>query len=433
MVWLGLLAVGVVLYLTWSLLEKRRHAADRAVATDIASLGADLVPTSLHPVIDPDRCIGSGACVAACPEDKVIGIVHGQAHLINPLACIGHGACMAACPVSAITLVFGTAQRGLELPVVDPHFETNREGVYIVGELGGMGLIRNAIEQGRQAAVHIAGGARRGRGDVLDAVVVGAGPAGMGAALELKQRGLRTVALDEGELGGTIVHYPRAKIVMTGAIQLPGHESVGGKTMSKEELVALWQEVREASGLDVQTGVRATGLRAENDEWVVETSTGEQRAANVVLALGRRGAPKRLEVPGEDLPKVSYRLREPEAFAGMHVLVVGGGNAAADCAIALVESGKAASVTLSYRRAELARLRSSVREKIEAQIQGGAVRALMPSEVLGITASAVRLRKGDGRIEEIPNDAVIVQIGGTSPASLLGTFGIETVEKRGER
>src|SRR5215831_10802838 len=260
MTWLVLVAVGTAIYLVWALVERRRHAGDRAVADDVSALGTDLVPTSIHPVIDPLRCIGSGACVAACPEEKVIGMVNGQAALINPLACIGHGACMAACPVAAIELVFGTAHRGVELPIVDQSFQTNRPGVYVVGELGGMGLIRNAVEQGRQAAEHIAAGARRGTGAVLDALIIGAGPGGMGAALALRHAGLRLEILEAQELGGTIVHYPRAKVVMTGALDLPGHGVVGGKTMSKEELVELWQKLRDDRGLKVRTGVRATGL-----------------------------------------------------------------------------------------------------------------------------------------------------------------------------
>ncbi len=433
MLWFILLAAGAALYLGWSWVERRRHRADHALAEDVATLGPDLVPTSLHPVVDTNLCIGSGACIAACPEEKVLGMVHGQAQLINPLACIGHGACMAACPVSAIRLVFGTARRGVELPVVDPHFQTNRPGVYVVGELGGMGLIRNAIEQGRQAAAHIAGGARRGAGDALDALVIGAGPAGMGAALELRQRGLRVEVVDAEELGGTIVHYPRAKVVMTGALELPGRGAVGGKTMSKEELVALWRSVHDESGLTVRTGVQAQRLAPDGDGWSIECSDGAHRAANVVLALGRRGAPRTLGVPGEELPKVAYRLREPEVFAGRHVLVVGGGNAAADCAIALALQGGCASVTLSYRRSELARLRAKVRAALEAFIRAGRIRAAMPSEVLAITGDAVELKHGDGRRETLANDAVIVQVGGTSPAEILASFGIETVEKRGER
>jgi thioredoxin reductase/NAD-dependent dihydropyrimidine dehydrogenase PreA subunit len=430
--WLLLIGAAVAVYVAWGVRDRQRHRRDHEVHEELADLGDELVPTSLHPLIDTGRCIGSGACVSACPEEHVLGMIQGQAKLINPLACIGHGACMAACPVQAITLVFGTATRGVELPRVDPHFETNQPGVYVVGELGGMGLIRNAVEQGRQAAAHIAAGPRRG-GAVLDALVVGAGPAGMGAALELGVRGLRAEIVEEGELGGAIRHYPRAKVVMTGALELPGLGRVRGKTMSKEELGALWQEVVASKALIVHEHERVTGLRRAGDAWIVSSTVGERRAANVVLALGRRGAPRRLGVPGEDLPKVSYRVLEPQTFAGQHVLVVGGGNAAADCAIALVEEGRCASVSLSYRRPELARLRGGVRQRVEALAAHGRLRKLLPTEVVAIAERSVTLAGRDGRREELPNDAVIVHIGGTSPVELLATFGIETVEKFAER
>jgi thioredoxin reductase/ferredoxin len=432
MTWLVIVGAAVALYVAWGLRDRVRHRRAHAVAAELAAFGEEIAPTSLHPQIDSSHCISSGACVSACPEEHVLGMVEGQARLINPLACIGHGACMQACPVQAITLVFGTATRGVELPLIDPRFETNQPGVYIAGELGGMGLIRNAVEQGRQAAANIAAGGRRGAGGALDVLVVGAGPAGMGAALELQERGLRAEIVEEGDLGGAIRHYPRAKVVMTGALELPGIGRVRGKTMAKEELAALWQETVASRGLVVHQNERVTGLRRDGEAWVVTSTAGERRAASVILALGRRGAPRRLGVPGEDLPKVSYRMLEPRAFAGRHVLVVGGGNAAADCAVSLVDEGDCASVALSYRRPELARLRADVRRRVEALAAQGKLRKLLPSEVIEIRDGSVTLTGAGGRREHLVNDAVIVQIGGTSPVELLATFGIQTVEKFGE-
>ena len=229
-----------------------------------------------------------------------------------------------------------------------------------------MGLIRNAVEQGRQAAEAIAKSGRRGGPGDLDVIVVGAGPAGISCALAAASRtGCRVPIVEQERYGGTIAHYPRAKVVMTGSFELPGYGTVRRKTMSKEQLLALWTDIRERTQLPVQEGVRVESIRAEGSAWRVIADTWQDRAAAVVLALGRRGAPRQLGVPGEELPKVAYRLLEPEPFAGKHVLVVGGGNAAADCAIALADAGVCASVALSYRRAELARLRSSVRAAIE--------------------------------------------------------------------
>src|SRR5688572_22921716 len=149
--------LAIALYAWWERSDRRKEQAAQQIATDIQALG-DVVATSLSPSIDPDVCIGSGACVAACPEKGVIGLVGGKASLLNPLGCIGHGACASACPLTAIRLVHGTKTRGVELPQLDQNFQTNRPGVYIAGELGGMGLIRNAVSQGRQAAEHIISG-----------------------------------------------------------------------------------------------------------------------------------------------------------------------------------------------------------------------------------------------------------------------------------
>ncbi len=425
----ALVAAAGVPYLAWTWIDRRRHGRAAQIHDDIAALGEDALPSSLHPVIDLDDCIGSGACVRACPEQEILGITDGRARLINPLACVGHGACLAACPVGAIKLVFGTATRGVELPKVNASFETSHPGVYVVGELGGMGLIKNAIAQARQAGDDIARAGRRGRAGELDAIVVGAGPAGLGSALALMAHGLRVLVLEQAAFGGTITHYPRAKVVMTGNLELPGYGTVRRKTMSKEDLLALWDDIRERTQLPIREGVRVDGLIEEAGRWRVIGDGLDEPAANVVLALGRRGAPRQLGVPGEDLAKVSYRMIEPTAFAGRHVLVVGGGNAAADCALGL--AGVAASVGLSYRRAELARLRASVRARIEAAFASGAITPHLGTEVVRITEHHVELRR-DHHVEALANDDVIVQIGGTPPNQLLKAIGIELVEKRGE-
>lgn len=428
---IGVVVLAALLYWIWGRRSQKEEAQALATLEDMAALG-EVVPDTIHPVIDLARCIGSGACVNACPEKQVLGVVGGQAKLLNPLACIGHSACVSACPVEAIKLVFGTATRGVELPLLDPSFQTTRAGVYVIGELGGMGLIRNAVRQGRQAADHIASGGRRGKGDAYDAVVVGAGPAGMSATLRLLEAGCRTILLERDAVGGTIMHYPRAKVVMTGALDFAGIGKVKRRTMSKEELVELWQSICEKSQLPVKTGVLVEGVTAQPDGmWALATSTGTVRAANVLLALGRRGNPRKLGVAGEELSKVSYTLLEPDPFRGKHVLVVGGGNSAVENALALADSNACASVTISYRRGAFARCRAENRRRIDELIQAGKVRPLMPSEVVRIHVRDVVL-KVENEEMVIPNDAVIVQIGGTAPSELLQKFGIEVVTKRGE-
>ncbi|HTV25552.1 MAG TPA: NAD(P)-binding domain-containing protein [Polyangiaceae bacterium] len=426
-----------VLFWWWGRSDKKKEQVATRIAEDIKAMG-DVVATSLSPRIDPAICIGSGACVSACPEKGVIALVRGQAELINPLGCIGHGACANACPVQAIQLVYGTKKRGVELPVVDEHFETNRRGVYIAGELGGMGLIRNAVVQGREAMEHIiAGGAdgpRRGTNDAFDVIVVGAGPAGISATLRAMQEGLRALLIDREGFGGTILHYPRAKVVMTGVLELPMFGKVPGRQLSKEQLVGLWQEVRTKYAPPLVTGELVTRLEPRIDGmWGVVTDRGVRHAANVILALGGRGSPQKLGVPGEERSKVAYRLLEPEEFAGRHVLVVGGGNSAVESALALADSGRCASVAISYRRSEFARCRAENRRRIDGLVAQRRVRVYFGTELGGIGERDVALRSGDGFTGTIANDAVIVQIGGTAPAKLLGSLGIALTTKYGER
>ena len=424
-------------YVAWTWFEARREQAVHEEVSAIAAMG-DMLPPTLHPVIDPSRCIGSGACVRACPEHQVIGLLQGRVHLVSPMSCIGHGACADACPTQAIQLVFGTRSRGLELPRVDRDFQTNQPGIYIAGELGGMGLIRNAVIQGAQAAQHIvsgspSGGVRRGRGGALDALVVGAGPAGISATLRLLEAGLNVLLLDQDSFGGTITHYPRAKVVMTGDLPLPLVGTIKRRTMSREGLVQLWGDLQSRYSIPFKSQQQVRGVIAQADGmWRVQSETDEFTTANVVLALGTRGSPRRLGVPGEDSSKVHYRLLEPQEFAGKKVLVVGGGNSAVETALSLADFGGCASVALSYRREQFVRCRSDNRRRIDEAIGAGRVLAIMPSDVTRIEPERVWLRSSAGE-HPMDNDAVIAQLGGTAPADVLKSFGIELVTKYGER
>lgn len=431
LVLLGLVAAAGVPYIWWTRADARKQERAAKVHEDVLALGDEIVPASIHPEVSLDECIGSGACVRACPEHDILAITDGRARLINPMSCIGHGACLAACPVGAISLVFGTATRGVELPKLSPMFETSQPGIFIVGELGGMGLIRNAVEQGRQAAEAIAKSGRRATGGALDAIVIGAGPSGIAAALALIAHGLSVQVVEQDRFGGTITHYPRAKVVMTGSFQLAGYGTVRRKTMSKEQLLELWTDIRARTQLPVVEGVRVEAILPEGRSWRVSGGGWTDSAPNVVLALGRRGAPRQLGVPGEELAKVVYRLIEPEPFTDQHVLVVGGGNAAADCAIALAQARVCRSVALSYRKSELARLRGSVRAELDRCFAAKTVRPMLGTELVSIEPDRVLLKDASG-VAAVPNDAVIVQIGGQPPSALLRTIGIELVEKRGE-
>ena len=287
----------------WGYIQRRLHRRSVAVREAAKASGMN-EPPSLHPVIDPNICIGCKACINACPEmpgHQVLGLIHGKAELISPSDCIGHGACKTACPVGAITLVFGTATRGIDIPNVGPDFQTNVPGIYIAGELGGMGLIRNAIEQGRQAINTIAQNRAPLERGMVDVVIVGAGPAGFSATLGAMERKLRFVTVEQDSFGGMVAHYPRGKLVMAGTAHLPMVGKVSFGDTSKEKLLAYWEKVQRDTGVPISFKERVVAVTPEGKGFRVQTSAREILTRNVLLAIGRRGTPRQLGVPGEDL------------------------------------------------------------------------------------------------------------------------------------
>jgi thioredoxin reductase (NADPH) len=413
---------------------KRATSRSRDVRTLAETEDAGLTePASLHPVIDTDRCIGCRACAMACPEGNILGIMHGKAVLIEPTLCIGHGACSAACPVGAIDLVFGTEKRGMDIPWVAHDFETNVPGVYIAGELGGMGLIRNAVTQGRQAVEAITQKlpANPAVDDELDLLIVGAGPAGIAASLEATRASLRFRTCEQDSLGGTVAHYPRGKIVMTEPAELPLYGKMDFRSVSKEQLIKVWTDVIDKTGVVISFGERVISVEKTATGFLVETSAGVFRAKNLLLAIGRRGSPRQLGVPGEDLAKVRYSLVDPDEYRGQRVLVVGGGDSALEAAIALA-STKKVQTTLSYRASAFTRARRSNRETVERLARSGALELVLESEVTEISADKVVLSTAGGR-EDLPNDAVIVSAGGILPIPLLEAIGISIERKFGTR
>jgi len=419
------LAVILILYL------RRSRRLHQSAAQELKeSLEAGLAePASLHPVVNPARCMGSGSCARACPEDA-LGVVRGKAVLINASACIGHGACLSACPVEAISLVFGTEKRGIDIPNISPEFETNVAGIYIAGELGGMGLIRKAAEQGRQAIEAI-----RKRSDgsrELDVLIVGCGPAGLSAGLSAIHHKLRYRIIEqEDSLGGAVYHYPRNKITMTAPVQLAIVGKVKFGEVSKEKLLEFWTGVVQSTGLQVNFRERLTGIERDGDGFVVQTDRARYSARSVLLAMGRRGTPRKLDVPGEEHSKVVYRLVDPEQYRGQKVLVVGGGDSALEAAIALAEQ-PGTRVTLSYRSAAFSRVKAKNRQRLDELRASGGVEVLLESSVNEIGVREVKIAQG-GQTLARANDAVIVCAGGELPTPLLRKIGIQFETKFGTR
>jgi thioredoxin reductase (NADPH) len=423
LIYIPLVVAAWLLYANLSRGRDRRNLArlEAATAAGIAE------PLSLHPFIDPYKCLGSGACVLACPEGDVLGMIGGKSKLINPSHCIGHGACRAACPHEAITLVFGSEKRGVDIPHVSPTFETNVPGIFIAGELGGMGLIRNAVEQGRQAVESIR--KYHDHRAPFDVVIIGAGPAGFSASLAAMQHHLRAVTIEQESLGGRVFQYPRAKIVMLQPVTLPLVGKVKLTATSKEALLEFWQGIERKTGVKIRYHERMESIVKSDTGFLVRTSKGSYETRTVLLAVGRGGTPRKLEVPGEELPKVVYRLIDPEQYRDRRVLVVGGGDAALEAACRLADQ-PGATVTLSYRGDTFARAKPTNRKKVEAAEQAGRLRVLLNSQVKSMTQDAVVLEQ-DGREEQLLNDAVIVCAGGVLPTELLKSIGVWIQTKYG--
>lgn len=422
-----------LVFILWWYTRGRSRASANSEAVRNESIAAGLTePPSLHPIIDNVLCCGSGACVKACPEEA-LGIVNGKAVLINPAVCIGHGACEVACPVSAIQLVFGTEKRGVEIPVVNPDFQSNVSGLYIAGELGGMGLIRKAAEQGSQAIESIQARlrAKKNTGFDLDVVIVGAGPAGLGAALAASAAKLKYVVLEqENTLGGSILHYPRAKIAMTAPLSLPLVGKVKFTEISKEKLLEFWNGVVTTYKLSVRYSERMTGIKVIAGGFEVATGTQRYRAPIVLLAIGRRGTPRKLGIDGEDLSKVVYRLLEPEQYRGQSVLVVGGGDSAVEAGLALAEVPDTR-VTLSYRSDAFSRIKTKNRLRLDQAVAKRELTVMLSSQVKRLTPLEVILASGD--IETtLANDVAIVCAGGELPTKLLQAIGVSVESHFGQ-
>ncbi len=378
--------------------------------------------TTMHPHIDAIQCIGCGACVRACPEGEVLGLIEGKATLIHGAKCIGHGLCAEACPVGGIQLLMAKPGRSADLPILNEHFETNVDGVYIVGELGGLGLIKNAVTQGKKVVEYITEHAKPHSAE-YDIAIIGAGPAGLASGLTALKNNLKYVVLEQSDIGGTVLQYPRNKIVMTSPVELPLWGKLKFTEVSKETLLETWQKILAKTSLKINTEEKVTEIKKENSLFAITTSKQHYTARSVVLALGRRGTPRTLGVPGEQLSKVTYRLIDAASYQNTHALVVGGGDSAIEAAVGLATQ-KNNTVTLSYRKGEFSRIKERNTQHIEEYVAKKKITVVFNSEVKEILEGKVLLETADG-MQELPNEYVFIFAGGEMPNEFLKKIGIE--------
>ena len=427
----SVIAIFIVVIVVIYLYKQKRDS--RIVEAKIAIAKAEGMhePVTLHPVIDVNSCIRSGACISACPEKDIIGIKDGKATIINASHCIGHGACFHACPVQAITLFIGTEKRGVDLPHVDQSFETNVPGVYIAGEMGGMGLIKNSVEQGKQAVENLIKKIDKNVEAQFDLIIVGAGPAGIAASLAAKQHKINALTLEQDTLGGTVYTFPRSKIVMTSAMDLPLHGKVKFHETSKSELLNLWITVLTKNDINIRENFKVEAINSIGKSFLVKTLNGEEYTSRkILLAIGRRGTPRKLNVPGEESSKVAYRLLEPELINGKKIVVVGGGDSAIESALLLCDQNE---VTLSYRSDVFGRLKPKNSDKIKEAISEGKIKMLFNSNLKSIEDQQVKILKTDIETEiTMANDLVYIFAGGELPTQFLEKIGIRITKKFGE-
>lgn len=398
--------------------------------------GLDL-PPSLHPEIDPSRCIGCGNCVKACPDQSVLGVIEHRAYVVTPSHCVGHGLCKAVCPADAIRLVFGSQERPIDLPKLNDQFESNVSGIYVSGELGGMGLIANAFNQAIESVDNIVKSLRDSRTEkhdqeVIDLLIVGAGPAGLGAALRAQELGLNYRCVDQSpSWGGAIRSYPRAKLVMTRPLRVPLYGPVKLKDTSKEALISLWSEILNATQPRLEFNQRVNSIERRGTQFVVKTVQETIVAKRVLLAIGNRGTPRKLGVPGDELPLISYELTEPKIWQGKTVAVVGGGDVACETALALSAQTNTR-VWMIYRGSSLSRPKADNRSRIEQAVQQKKIRLLLEASIISVRDDGLELTVGEKGPYLVNADHLVSCLGGQPPTEFLNSIGIEMVTLRGE-
>lgn len=419
-------AVIIAFFLIYYLRQEKKKEKATLASVEKGKLRSD-GPQSQHPHIDNNYCIGCATCTMVCPEGDVLGMVGAKAMIINGYKCIGHSICADACPVGAITMVLANPSVGASLATLTPEFETTIQNMFIVGELGGLALIKNAVNQGRECIdiimQRLASSRSNGSSDITDVLIVGAGPAGLTASLRAIEKKLNYITIEESEVGGTVAKYPRQKLVMTSPVEFPMYGKFKKMELPKENLMEFWTKVMKRADFKCRTGEKVENIAKEADGvFTVQTTKSQYRARFVILALGKMGSPRKLGVKGEELPKVMYRLIEADHYVNKKILIVGGGDSAVEAAMGLAHQ-VGNTVTVSYRQGAFSRIKDRNSQRMEECIRKGKVKVLFNSNPVEFRQDSVVLNV-NGKEQILPNDFVWIFAGGEPPTAFLKKIGV---------
>jgi thioredoxin reductase (NADPH) len=287
------------------------------------------------------------------------------------------------------------------------------------------------VEQGRQAVENIYKSLHRQHAASYDLIIIGAGPAGISAALTAKKHNLKFLVLEQDSLGGTVFNFPRKKIVMTSPMDLPLYGKVRLFETTKPELLNLWEAVLSKNEITITDNSKVDSIVKEDGIFKVSSTSGSQyTTAAVLLAIGRRGSPRKLNIPGEMKEKVAYRLLEPEDISGKHIIVVGGGDSAVEAALLLSDNND---VVLSYRNEVFNRIKPMNDMNLKKAVADGKVDVKLKTNLVSIEDDTVTITSSsEGENIVLQNDLVYIFAGGELPIQFLEKSGILITKKFGE-
>ncbi|MBT3180466.1 MAG: NAD(P)-binding domain-containing protein [Candidatus Marinimicrobia bacterium] len=404
---------------------KKKESSTKKRLKETKEKGQDK-PLLQHPIINQSACIGCGICVDVCPEGDVLGLIDGKATVIHGSHCIGHGECAENCPIGAIEIGLGDISERQDIPRISKQYETNIPGIYITGELSGMALIRNAIEHGVIAINHIHSNTNNSNNN-LDVLIVGAGPSGLAAALRAIELGLNYQVIDQSDIGGTILHYPRQKMTLIQTVDIPLFGRLKQGEYQKETILDYWEKIISDYKVKINTREKLISVSPNEEGFHIVTATKKYKTKHVLLALGRRGTPRKLGIPGEEFSKVMYKLLDAESYKHKNILIVGGGDSAIEAALGLAHQ-EGNYVTISYRKPNFFRLKTRNEKNIETAIQNKKINAIFDSTVTDINKDSVTIAS-QGNINTLKNDFVFIFAGGELPFPLLESIGIDFGKK----